>query len=486
MAITTDDIEKWEQELRQGRHDVVQAHLSELTPRQIPRRHLAAVANMALRCGLSLKSLRWLGAVVDLSAKEKAIYGLSLKDIGCLDQAYDILSELDVKAAPEVLLFQAITLFAKWDYFEAIPLLEKYIGSSGLSEYQKLVGQLNLASALLTEDQETRAEELIGEILTKARQQQFQVICGNAQELLAQYYLFSRQHDKASQVLAAARELVKDSRSTYILFVEKLTVLNELLAHGPSSERLDRLNLVREQAVQLRHWATVRNCDLFKAAATSDIKLFNYVYFGTPWIHFRFRMLKLFPAQVIIPDAYEWQLGEGPSSSDLILDVAAGESRTTGARLKFGQLTHRLLQALAADFYAPVKAGALFARVFGDEYFNAETSLARLSNGLKRLQDWFDEAQLPLEIQHNDEGYWLSAQAPCTLLVQNPAASVSTEELFLNSVKSHFQDREFSMGELARAVPIPRRSLIRILNQAVDNGDIRRLGQASSARYQAA
>ena len=85
------------------------------------------------------------------SDQELIEYAGSLIEVGCLQEAFGYLERVDTKKFPEALLIRSFGLFANWDYVHAIPLLEQYIDNSKISDYQKLVGKINLAASMIFE-----------------------------------------------------------------------------------------------------------------------------------------------------------------------------------------------------------------------------------------------------------------------------------------------------------------------------------------------
>jgi len=54
---------------------------------------------------------------------------------------------VDSKKVKQSLLYRAFALFAHWDYAKAVEPLELFVKEKDISDYDRLVGKLNLGSA---------------------------------------------------------------------------------------------------------------------------------------------------------------------------------------------------------------------------------------------------------------------------------------------------------------------------------------------------
>src|SRR5688572_27111330 len=130
MSSLAKQCDEW---VRTGRGDLVEKAFAELTLSKIPRTERVVLAAIARRTGLIADGMK-------------------------------LLAQLDSKAVPASLLFRAFGHFAQWEYTEARPLLEAYVASSSLTPYQKIVGQVNLASVYVYLREWEKGSELLKEI----------------------------------------------------------------------------------------------------------------------------------------------------------------------------------------------------------------------------------------------------------------------------------------------------------------------------------
>ena len=179
-------VQKVDGAIRAGELDLARSELRHVQSRKVPRALALQVA--ALAAGRADIAIRILHPVVrpsnpsaqPASDLEKAEYAAALTYIGASDEALDLLSHLDSKEQPQVLLYHSFALFAQWDYRSAIPLLSGYIASPQLTDYQRLVGKVNLAAALINQNEHAAADRTIADILQATEEGNLQLLHGNA------------------------------------------------------------------------------------------------------------------------------------------------------------------------------------------------------------------------------------------------------------------------------------------------------------------
>ena len=150
MKIDVKLVDSLDAHIKQGHADEVRLTLAKISQSEIPRNIISSVAKLALRVGEAQLAFSVLKPIVNAdppisplpSNDEMIQYGMCLKQLGASEHALKIFKDLPSKDAPEVLLYEAITLFTQWRYSEAIPKLLQYLDAPILSEYQKMIGSL--------------------------------------------------------------------------------------------------------------------------------------------------------------------------------------------------------------------------------------------------------------------------------------------------------------------------------------------------------
>ncbi|HUP57503.1 MAG TPA: hypothetical protein VM598_08640 [Bdellovibrionota bacterium] len=485
MALWIDEIDAL---IKQGDSAQAKRKLRPVNRNEIDRKDLARACGVATRAGLPELAIRWLNPIVRAERKllhpaterEKAEYAIALIRIGAQPEALGILKDLSARENPQVLLFRAVGHFSQWDYLSALPVLEEYL-THPVTEYQRLVGLVNLSAALIFESLYDRAEEVLSRALAAAREAKATLLLGNCLELSAQLALAQGSLKEADEHLKNASAEFAESGSIDSFFVRKWRAVLDL-KRSATSERIARLGAIRAEGLELRHWESVRDCDFYLASHTRDSSLVAHLYHGTPFARFRQRIREEIGPGLEIPPSFDWQLGSGRAGGPLI-DLELGEEVSSGRRLKPDQIPHRLLKALAHDFYRPYTVAGLFGRMFPNDYFHPVYSVGRVHQALVRLRQWLASARIDLLIDESHGHYRLGARKPVRIRTTLASQREQPLEAPLRKLRSEFASRPFSSREASRCLAMPLRSAIRCLVGAVDSGSLSKQGAGRKVRY---
>lgn len=469
--------------IREGHSKEAQKEILLLTSRKVPRDLVVPVAALARRCGLPAVGIRLLNPIVRPHPKapmvatpeETAEYAECLTKIGASDEATRLLADLDPAKFPQVLLFRASALISQWSYAESIPLLQRYVKLPQLDPYSRQVGKVNLAAALVYERKFPKATMLLRELIYESSLRHWGLLLGNALELGAQNFVLQRKWPDAQKCLAKAESLLKDSDSLDEFFVRKWKAIVHFEKATAKKKPLGLLVEVRDEAKARGHWETMRQCDRFLSLATDDEGLLLHLYFGTPYESYRKRLLQDFGSRVKIPAAYVWRI-KG-LAVPLLPDLLGGEKG-----VKVGQLLHRVLSALASDFYRPIRVATLYSRIYPGEYFNPVSSPARVHEGVKRLRQWFKGHRIPLAIEEKAGAYFLQAKAPCGLTVHHWETQ-QRHRVVIEKLRLKFSNQTFSIRDACRWLKSPARTTLRLLEEAIAAGQLQRVGRGRSTKY---
>lgn len=446
----------------------------------------ADFATLATRANFPGLALRLLGPVINTSSKrganatprEMAEYSFALVRIGASHEALQLLKRIESSELPVSLLYQSYAHISHWDYAAAIPLLERYLRSETITDYQRAIGQTNLVGALVHENVPEAGRSLtLLESLTQRHA--YDNLFQNALIFRAEWEVSQKQWATASTALDEASRRLKNPQSLEALFIEKWRAVVLLYRDG-SPKSLTDLSTVRERAKSLRHWETVRNCDYHEAVATGDEKLFHRVYFGTPYESVRAHLLDVFKAKGNLPAFYDWEMGAGGKATPLtVLSPSVAEKMD----MKAGQAPHRLLQILASDFYRPIRVAAVHHKLSPNEYYNPVTSPGKVHQVVKRLREWMERKKLPLTIEESEGAYRLCAESACVLRVPRERAAGSRSVTLLTLLKETANDSTFSAAEAAKLLKINLWAAIRLLKAAKTDGTIEVVGAGAKTRY---
>ena len=484
-----------EELLRAGRVEAARAGLKTVGATGLPREHHYTFANQARRAGLaslavSLLHPHWCtdgtrapDPVEPPTPGEAAEYAASLMRIGATTEALGILRAVNSEAHPEALLFQSFALFSSWNFREAIPCLEQYLELTR-DPYAQLAGQVNLASALITVKRGARARLILSEALTRAHGLRASFLYGNCLELSAQLALAENRLPDAEHALDEASRYLAGN-ALYQLLLRKWRAVLALKRRRAEGE--DMLAAVRVDAMAARHWETVRDCDFQRVMLLGDERVFRYLYFGTPWVAYRRRLRAEFDGGSALPETYAWEVDPSAETpADRSFDLTLGEETAGHVRLAGGRLPHRLLQILASDFYRPFRPVALFGALFPTDRFHPETSLDRVHQGIRRLREWFTEAQIPLALREERSDFRLEARGPYAILLRHSEErrlGSAEETLFRRLAEGGSLPQEFTALQVSAKLGISKRTALRLLTWAVAAGRVLYLARGPRSAY---
>ncbi|MCB0364801.1 MAG: hypothetical protein H6624_17245 [Bdellovibrionaceae bacterium] len=479
-----------EENLRAGHFGVVRTQFSRVSLSKAPRKHLSQIANIAWRIGLYRLALRVLnpyvrsepGTFIVASAAERLEYAISLQKIGAADEAYEILKTMDAKTHPLALLYMSFCHMSSWDYASTIPLLLEFTASPLTTPYQRIVGKVNLLAASIITDQIETAEQLLREIGKTTKDQNLRLLYGNSLELAAQMAISQKKWREAEQYLEQAKEFLGSDSSVNSLFIDKWQAV--LKAHQ-NPKALSNLHSVKTKALRDRHWETARDCDFHIVVTSKDLRVFEHLYYGTPYPSYRERVLRLANMQSP-PSHFVYTPGKQSSTPNRVFDLETARERDGTWELRAGQVLHRLFVAIYRDWYRPLRVGQAFAVLFPDEYFNPATSVDRVHQAVKRLRESLLDREVPIEVLESHGAYQLSVGADYGVRVPADPLPLEGKELEMRQLKSIVETKEFTSREARVKLGVSHATMNRLINWAQDHNKIIRLGSGTKTKYRIA
>ena len=479
----------------EGKSAPARAKLRALVSKKVAPNHRVQVASFARRLSLPLIGLSILNPIVRPTGRsslkptpqEVAEYAATLSYIGASEEAIALLKTLNPTAIPQSLLFLAFAHFSRWEYAEALPHLQKYVSSPLLTDYQRLVGKVNLLAALVYERQLKEALPLIVELLKLTTDGNYYLLLGNTLELAAQLSIANGNFKEARHYLKSSLKALEHSDSWDSFFVSKWEVIAELIESKASKKSLVHLNEIRELALKKKHWETVRDCDRFEAICRHDHTILSRVYFGTPFSAFRSRLIADFGNPAKMETSYAWDLGMFETNTDTYckLEVNLGtlHIKNKTKQLKVGQSMHRLLMTLSSDFYRPLRVAVLHHHIYPQEYFHPSAAPHKVHEVVRRLRLWFSKAKVPLEINESDGFYQLKANAPTRIMTQIAPTQLNRELLLIDKLRRLSAGKDFNIRDVAAHLHLSVRAALRIVAAAKTAGLLKLTGKGPSSRY---
>ncbi len=487
-------ISKLDDLIRNGQQGEARALLLELSPHKIPRSHAVSIADLARRLNMPRLIILTLKHIVRSeqpispppSDREWALYATGLSRLGVFTEAQKILDSLRHSDSPEVLLFQSQHFMLQWDLESAILKLKKYIDQGQISQYERLVGLVNLAACYTWEKQSQAGEEIISriwdEVAKQGHEEGHKLIYGYSIELAAEIAIQEKQFEKAEALIAKASSLLSGSKSRYEFYVKKWKSILGLLKAPDSESRLKELHWVKGEAQKLAEWEVVRDCEFYEALARRDDALFIRVYNGTSLPSFRKRIKKIYKPDFAIPRDFVWRFGES-SSPSRIFDISKGCEEGGQKALSPYPLLFNLLRVLTEDFYRPAPLGTLIDHLYPDEFFNPHSTPQKTYQIISRLRQWFKDESIPLDIVVDDKDYQLVALDTYSIRVVRSQSAVSKNAALVERLKVQFGGNAFTSNDVASALSLAPRSAQRFLSWALENKKVSKLASGRSARY---
>lgn len=442
------------------------------------------LANLARRAHLPLIGIRLLNPIIrpnrkvaeKATAQESLEYAACLIRIGSVDEALRILEEVNRKDVPESYLYSAFGHFAKWQYREAIPLLESYLAQKNISDYQRLIGRVNLLAALVHE-KNTSAESMGRELLKETKLAKANLLHANTLELLSQYYILKKQFTNADRQLAEAEALLDTMETLDAFFIQKWKVIKKIYENPISKEANKELDAIISNAKTRKHYETVRDCERHRCLATQNVKLAELLYCGTPNERFREELLKEFPKEIKLGETYLRQFGEKEAKRTLDL------TDSKKIKVKSGSLLPRALLTLLSDSYRPLRLASLYSILFPNEYYNPVSAPNRVHQLLRRLRQELKKQKIPLNIKEEDGSYFVEAEKPVAVLLPVRKIAENTKEPRIAQLRRTFGEKDFSVHEASRILKLSQRSTSRLLLENTRSGQLAKSGVTLKARY---
>ncbi len=491
---------KFDETIRSGEITSVRNQIELLIPSAIPRKLVAAFADIARRVRSELWGLRLMRPIVRSETPvfpkptelELCTYAGLLIKVGALPEAKQKLLQLDRKNLANVDIFLGEIHIAQWNYKDAVPHYKKILARKDLSDYVHAIAQVNFASALIFLESYTAAEKILPKLLQHCQDHKWELLYANTLEISAQLAVWQSNWNEVHRLLTEA-EQVAGPNSHYRLYIDKWRALAGLFKArtemGSSDNEELKIVQIRQQALSLKSWETVRDLDFYLALYQKNVNVLLNVYFGTPHPAYKNRIKKLFKKKGwLIPKSYFRKLTSDSTDRLLDLETAQEVGRAMIEPIKPGQMLHRLLNILATDFYKPIAIGELFSKLYPDEYFNPDIAPGRVAQAVKLLRRWIEANQIPLMINVDNNRYSIAATAPYAFKITSTVQSASELQnagfkTQLKRLSEKWPYQSFSALQASQFLEISASSARKLLAKALSQQRIYTSGTGRSTQY---
>lgn len=486
--------------IKQGQVNEARRVLWAVSPKDIPRKYIVPVARLTRRTRMNYFTLRVLKPVIKTdhlfsgysTEEELALFAGALVRVGARNQGIKILSELEAHRNPDVLMFQVDAYFSEWNYKAAIPLLKKYLEFEQLSDYQILVGKLNLAASLVFEGLNGQAQDLLAVLRAEFKSKNYRLLYANSLELSAQVSLAQKKFSLASNQLELASKILKNESSSYGFFLMKWKTISDLIQFPNNKNVIEKIRLLKEESKKINDWESLRQIDFFNSISAQNEKLFLHLMIGTPYVNYRSILRKKYGSEVELPKSYQFQITDKerlPLSDEIAFTINKAHSlnirdgKTDKCSLSYGQLPHRLLMLLTKDFYRPLSVGEAFSLLYANEYFDPISSPERIRNLVSRINVWFKKSKIPLFVQSEFQMLHLVSKSQMILEVATENTVLNKNNLLLAKLYQQVQKNWFTSSALAIALNISQRSSQRLIHANSNLFETQGTGQNQRYRY---
>lgn len=487
----TEELKEIEKLIQSARGADAQARLLELHKKRVSKDFAREIATLARRAGIPEFGLRLLHPIVratgkkqrDASVPDRVEYAACLIRLEALREAEEILLGVPENEVPETLLFLAIIQLKKWNYADAIPFLRSYLRQKNLTEYQTILGKLNLGMVLAYENILGEAKSVLGEVLEETSRLKFDLLHGNALRFLGNLEMNRNHWDAAQACFAQSLKALKNVPGVDQYFSKKWNTLAAYLSDPANEASYKDVLALREEAIKIRHWESVRDIDFHIALAKQDEALFRSLYFGTANKKFQEKILNKWRPEEV-PEDFLWQLGASKKTREFLpqIDIAQGQPTEKGDFLKVGQTMQKLYVVLLSDFYRPFSILEVFEKLFPGEYYSPGVSEFRVHQTIKRLRQWFEKNDIPLTIENVEKDYRLASTSPCVIRLHHLREVKSSSDHWLELIREKLGE-EFSIRDVVPLMKVTRRRAGEVIRQAVEAGVLTASGSKNQVRY---
>jgi len=479
------DVAVLEALIRAGEFAKVARAVAKLNVKKVPRAEAARFANVANRTDQSRLAMRLLFPIIHSEQREiapandqeKIEYADALRRAGLLNEALEILREVDFQKYPSAHLTISFCYFNEWRYDQALPHLRQLIQATNPDDYAQTIAKVNLAAALVNEQSYEDALPLLEDIQERTSAKGQKLLLGNSLEIMAQVFIRQGRWIRAEQTLERAQKTFGQDSNKYLFFVRKWQAIIHSLKAGVVQ---DELLKIRDEAQSRRDWESVRECDLHIGVIARDSHLLQKVYFGTPHASYRKRLLQM--ASFPLPDEFLWSASLKPKHT---FDLVKAACHDGSAAMAEGSLPHQMMMHLCADFYRPISIGSAFNTLFRGEKFGQQGSANRVSQIIMRLRRIFDSEKPGFSITETRGQYRLELAEDCAVRVAAETPAVSRNDLSWMKYKDQLPG-SFSRRDLERVSSCSAAKAKRLLRWALANGQIRSTGWGPNTKYQIA
>jgi tetratricopeptide (TPR) repeat protein len=404
-----------------------------------------------------------------VSAKEVALYAVSLAKIGAFNEAWNLFKAIQNRKEvnPIIHLYMGMALMTQWNYVDAVGYLEQYVSALPDGDYQKLIGKVNLAACLIVKGDLERTKELLLEF--DDLEKSYPLLFLNTRELLLQVYFNEKKYDLAIETCRIIRaNPIFSSTGLYYSLISKWEIIIDSFSKGVKSDKWDDFET---EMRRINQFEVVRDLDYYSARISDDSGKYAKLYLGTPYRAYKEKIMNYWNPH---SEGYSYFEIKGPAKKGKILRVVdlsdqmiyRGEEEIQAIPPKLALA----MRALTKDLYRPVYIGDLFDTIYDGEYFNPHSSPKRLEKLFQKVHSFFKQFNITFLIRSSRKTFWLEIKSYTHILVSNKKVRIilSPLEQLINSQKL----REFSRHQIQKLLKTSKSNTQRMISELAEQNKI--------------
>ena len=482
--------ESIESDIRSGRSSDAKNKLNNLNTKKIPRAYVEKFANLSYRSNLPNVSLRILGNYIgdraglntSLSGDEIAEYAISLSRLGANHEANRWLNSLETFNSPKTLLYKSFIHITQWEYDQALPYFEKYLGLKEITEYQALVAKTNMVACMIFIGKLEQAEQLLNELIQTNKEQNNELLLTNAYELMSQVKIGTKDYKQAKDFVEKGLSLCRNTESRAEIYLNKWDCVLTLRQNS-DQDTIERLLNIKQLSLKKSIWENVRECDFYLSEFQQNNDLFHYVYFGTPHKSYREYLLKKRIKPIQLNNSIEFSLGSKESNDTEIFNIdTLNFNNSKKPIFKFSSLNNSLLKTLTADFYNPQRIGSIFSQIYPGEFYDPFTSPDRVHQAIRRFRKDLKKHNFDMKVEFESGGYLLKTGSTLKLKKSLSPIHENHDSYLLSKLKKEFGENHFSLKQAREHLKLSKTKVHYLLKPVVNN-EIIQTGKGPATKY---
>ncbi len=431
-----------------------------------------------------------------LTSHEIAEYASAIAMLGGYQESGRLFSRIQSTSDPEILLLQAHSELAVFDYDRAQPLFERYLELIESPEDRQRA-ELRLLMCLMRGSKKNpdRADALLAQFFDGKSSKIPKPDRMYAGQMRVEFaYFFLKDSREALRLARQLEQAYPDHNSTGLMLW--ITLLS--IRHGNQAPlQRSRIEAERKRAIQEGNGYGLRQFDLYQSFILEDALALQRYLFGTPYPEMRRLALERYGSPNSLPSSLIWSAGlpgeifSKKSEKVRVFDVLLGTMEGSRAMLRPNDLPLTFLRTLTSDFYGRITEHEMHEKLYPGKDHVGPVSSQRLQTILHRLRTWLTRNSIPIHILNQDRTFQIQPTNKVHFRLYNPEGSKPFHDMMtpearesLQSLRNEFSEgHPFSSQDFVAILKVSPRTVLYRLKELNEKGLISSEGKGPSRRY---